>query len=141
MQRILLSQPDAPPLAELLRDVPLFADLPLGDMACVRQIRMALAEHYAEGEEIAVNDDLIVACSGIVDATPAAAVTTGCVLDRAGQRLPSTGALTARGPVLALRFAPALVPPLAAACSGIAAALARPAPAEPTSLPLEGPSQ
>lgn len=125
MRWIQLSGPDAPPVSELLRDVPLFADLPAGEMACVRQIRQAVAEQYADGEAIAINGDLIVTCSGSFDSLPGAPAAPGSVLDRFGRKLLGASSLTARGPVLALRFHPSSIPQLTAACPRIAAALAR----------------
>ncbi|MBY0284068.1 MAG: hypothetical protein K2W81_08910 [Sphingomonas sp.] len=68
MKRIAAHDPKAPPLAELLRSVPVFADLPHESTACLTLLRRGSIEHYVEGERVAVGSDLVAVCAGQLSA-------------------------------------------------------------------------
>jgi hypothetical protein len=64
LKRIAAHDPIAPPLAELLRSVPAFAELPHESTACLALLRRGSIEHYVAGEHVAVGVDLVAVCAG-----------------------------------------------------------------------------
>jgi hypothetical protein len=68
LKRIAAHDPKAPPLAELLRSVPVFAELPHESTACLTLLRRGSIEHYVEGELVAVGSDLVAVCAGRLSA-------------------------------------------------------------------------
>jgi hypothetical protein len=61
---IAATDPNAPPLAELLRGVPVFAGLPEEEAECLALLRKGWIEHYVHDEYVNVGGYLIAVCTG-----------------------------------------------------------------------------
>jgi hypothetical protein len=118
---IAASGPTAPPLAELLRSVPAFSDLPREDAHCLALLRRGRIEHYAAGEAVHIGSDLVVISSGHVSGL-AEIWSAGQIVASVKSITGSTGSVTADSPSLVYRLPAADAAELGALCPRIATA-------------------
>lgn len=102
MQRIALTDLGAPPLADLVRNSPVFSTLPLESGACLKRLQEGALETYSAHEMQSVTDDIDFVCSGAFAADVSTVLSAGDVVENASLA-PS---LRATCPSSVLRFAP-----------------------------------
>ncbi len=119
MQRVALTDPAAPPLADLVRSARVFDALPQESGACLRRLREGVLEIYAADEMLMVADDVVFVCSGAFATGPGSVVSAGDVID-SGSLVESLRA--ARASVV-LRFGAPTAAAFATECPAIAAAI------------------
>jgi hypothetical protein len=126
MKRIDAHDPKAPPLAELLRIVPAFAELPHESTACLTLLRRGSVEHYVTGERVAVGGDLVAVCAGQLSAPgtnhhwP-----VGAIVPQASAADPLSDMAHADQPCVLFRLAAPDAAQLDTLCPGVAAARSR----------------
>jgi hypothetical protein len=109
-------------LAELLRDVSIFADLPNERSECLALLRQGTIEQYATGETVANSGDLLAVCAGCVSMRAVHKTwPSGWIVPTLNAAEPASGHLAADRPSVIYRLAAAHAAELEALCPRVAA--------------------